>query len=292
MAPARPSYHDETTRLADHLPGRVKWYVKAGYGFIENQQTRKDIFVHISGLTRSLIKNPPRKDDEVVFNIYHGEKGPEVRHVVHAHSRSTTEAPELLEVKIFACVYTAKAIAGADHRHLQSLIPILLQHNDLPAIHIPLLALAPPRLVEVKKDDRNNNNSPAERGKPDPKEEKPRNKEESYDDVAGEDEDDEEESEEVDVLGSRSEGEAPTPQPIKPNQPSDPQPPSGKQEEDDGWETKKKRRPRPKAATTTLDPPKVPKHRRTTTLSIALCESPTITRLRQEKRTGKVVKRC
>ncbi|MPC38832.1 hypothetical protein E2C01_032347 [Portunus trituberculatus] len=134
-------------------------------------------------------------------------------------------------------------------------------------------------------------------------EEKPRNKEEAHHDVAGEeeeddededegeneeeDEDDEEEREELDVLGSGSEGEAPSPQPINPNRPSDPQPPSGKQEEEYGWVTKKKRLPRPKAAPASLDPPKVPKHRRTTKPSIALHESPTITRLSMPSDTSR-----
>ncbi|MPC11966.1 Y-box-binding protein 2-like [Portunus trituberculatus] len=324
MAPARSSNDDETTSLADHLPGRVKWYnIKAGYGFIENQQTREDVFIHVSGLTRSLKKDPPKESDEVVFNIYYGEKGPEARHVVKKNTshtplhptarctRNTAEAPELLEAKILACVFTAKAIAGADHRHLQSLIPLLLKHNGLPAIHVPLLALAPPRRqtqtlqrrshpenigtsarveeageVEEEKDDGQSDNSTTERGKhaeTAPKEEKHRAKEEACVDVTDEDGDEEEddEDEEVDVLGSGSEETAPSPQATKQNRPSDPQPPSGKQ--DDGWVTKEKRRRRSHD-----DPYVLPKDRRTTTPSVALRESPTIARLRQENRSGRV----
>ncbi|XP_045120356.1 histone H3.v1-like [Portunus trituberculatus] len=131
---------------------------------------------------------------------------------------------------------------------------------------------------------------------------KPRNWKETQDDVPGEEEeeeeeededdddddddeeDDEEEDEEVDVLGSGSEGEATSPRAGKPNLPSDPQSLSGKQE-DDGWVTKTKRRrkPSPNAFRWVI-----PKAERKTTPAIALRESPTITKLRREERTGKV----
>ncbi|XP_045126769.1 Y-box-binding protein 1-like [Portunus trituberculatus] len=129
------------------------------------------------------------------------------------------------------------------------------------------------------------NQQAATAAEPEPTGDKPRNRKETQDDVPGEEDDDEEEDEEVDVLGSGSEGEGPSPQASKPNFPSDPQPPSGKQEEDDGWVTKTKRRRRPSPNTLRLV---LPKAERTTTPSAALRESPTVQKLRQEKRTGKI----
>ncbi|MPC54975.1 hypothetical protein E2C01_048906 [Portunus trituberculatus] len=164
------------------------------------------------------MKNPTKEDDEVVFDIHHGKKGSEARHMVRKNTphtplhptprctRNTAEAPEeLLQAKILACVYTAKAVAGADHRHLQSLIPLLLQHNGFPAIHVTLLALAPPR---------HQTQTPQRRTQPG-------------------------------------------------------------------------RTHQPKASTTPVQPTTL-KPRRTTKPSIALRESPTITRLRQENQSGPV----
>ncbi|MPC45436.1 hypothetical protein E2C01_039135 [Portunus trituberculatus] len=94
----------------------------------------------------------------------------------------------------------------------------------------------------------------------------------------------EEENEEVDVLGSGSEREAASPQPSTPIRPSAPQPPSGEQEEDDGWVTKVKRRRRSPAIQLVL-----PKDEQTTTPSVALRESPNVTRLRKERRTGMIL---
>ncbi|MPC92578.1 Cold shock protein ScoF [Portunus trituberculatus] len=40
----------------------VKWYnFKRGFGFIADNQTGKDVFAHISGLTRSLRRRLPRE---------------------------------------------------------------------------------------------------------------------------------------------------------------------------------------------------------------------------------------
>ncbi|MPC31604.1 hypothetical protein E2C01_024898 [Portunus trituberculatus] len=192
----------------DH-PGLVKWYnVKAGCGFIQDLRTGKDVFCHASGLTRSLKDRPPREGDQ--------------------------------------------ALAGSDHRHLQELLPTILQHNGLPAIKAPLSALTTPNPSNRSRSRRDQpgteaapNQQAATAAEPEPTGDKPRNRKETQDDVPGEEDDDEEEDEEVDVLGSGSEGEGPSPQASKPNFPSDPQPPSGKQEEDDGWVTKTKRRRRP-----------------------------------------------
>ncbi|MPC63190.1 Cold shock-like protein CspG [Portunus trituberculatus] len=311
------SGHRFTMASPDHLQGLVKWYnIKAGYGFITLPQQGKDVFVHTTGLTRSLKETPPREGDHVFLNLRQGDKGPEARDVAWSEppSRQPTKKPpssrktgkkEDITGKIYACVYTAKAIAGTDLCRLQQIIPILLQHNGLPVISIPLTALsAPPRSKmrptrrpsakdhprETQDNDAYHLNQPrAEEGEEEGNRTEPHDdhEDEDEDDEEEEDEDeeedDEEEDEEVDVLGSCSEKETPPPQPSKPKRPSVPQPPSGKQDEDDGWVTKQKRRRRPKD-----DPWVLPKEERTTTPSAALSQSPTIARLRLENQSGKV----
>ena len=72
-----------------------------------------------------------------------------------------------MQARIIACIYTAKAIAGEDTRKLRDLIPLLLRHNDLPAIQVPLQAFfivgRPPfnRQQKKKKQTRHNVHQPA-----------------------------------------------------------------------------------------------------------------------------------
>ncbi|XP_045111709.1 cold shock protein ScoF-like [Portunus trituberculatus] len=115
---------------ADH-PGLVKWYnVKAGYGFIQDLRTGKDVFCHASGLTRSLKDRPLREGDQVLLAIREGKKGPEAREVVpvssHAdpvmssqHTPRKPQREEDIQAKVLACIFMAKALAGSDHRRLQ-----------------------------------------------------------------------------------------------------------------------------------------------------------------------------
>ena len=51
--------------------GIVKFFNESkGYGFIKDDSTQQEIFVHVSGL-----KDKVRQNDKVTFNIVDGKKG-------------------------------------------------------------------------------------------------------------------------------------------------------------------------------------------------------------------------
>tara|TARA_B100000963_G_C22555314_1_gene638776 strand:+ start:1046 stop:1237 length:192 start_codon:yes stop_codon:yes gene_type:complete len=52
--------------------GKVKFFNDSkGFGFIVDQETEKEIFVHVSGLVDEVKEN-----DEVTFDVAEGRKGP------------------------------------------------------------------------------------------------------------------------------------------------------------------------------------------------------------------------
>ncbi|MFT6865420.1 MAG: CspA family cold shock protein [Cyclobacteriaceae bacterium] len=51
--------------------GKVKFYNDAkGFGFIKDDSTEKEYFVHVSGLIDEI-----RQDDDVTFDLQEGKKG-------------------------------------------------------------------------------------------------------------------------------------------------------------------------------------------------------------------------
>ena len=61
------------------LTGKIKfWSGEKGFGFIKEDVTEKEYFVHISGVNGSEI---PNNDDEVTFEIFEGKKGPAANNV-------------------------------------------------------------------------------------------------------------------------------------------------------------------------------------------------------------------
>ena len=58
------------------LKGKIKWYnSKKGYGFIEREDTEKDVFVHASAVREAGLKFL-NEGDELTFDVEDAEKGP------------------------------------------------------------------------------------------------------------------------------------------------------------------------------------------------------------------------
>lgn len=64
------------------MKGKVKWFnAEKGYGFIEQEDGKGDVFVHFSAIQQDGFKTL-EEGQEVEFDVVQGQKGPQAENVV------------------------------------------------------------------------------------------------------------------------------------------------------------------------------------------------------------------
>ncbi len=73
--------------MSSMATGKIKWFNdKKGFGFIQSNEGA-DVFVHYSAIQGNGYKSLA-EGDEVDFDLYEGEKGPQARNVIRRSSSS------------------------------------------------------------------------------------------------------------------------------------------------------------------------------------------------------------